>query len=123
MRSIQDDASYETGYVKGLILCYTLPGKSQDIVARIQAKTNYASRGEWSNTIAYQINDSVIYAGNYWTCIKENLNTVPSAGIYWIENFNFSNINFTADRYLIDILDGEIEDKYLAFPQRGEKLP
>jgi hypothetical protein len=28
-----------------------------------------------------------------------------------------------ADRYIIDILDGEIEDKYLAFPQRGEKLP
>jgi hypothetical protein len=24
---------------------------------------------------------------------------------------------------VIDILDGEIEDKYLAFPQRGEKLP
>jgi hypothetical protein len=123
MRSIQDDASYETGYVKGLILCYTLPNKSQDVVARIQSKTNYASRGEWSGTIAYQINDSVIYAGNYWTCIKENSDTAPFAGIYWIENFNFSNINFTADRYLIDILDGEIEAKYLAFPQRGEKLP
>ena len=123
MRSIQDDASYETGYVKGLILCYTLPNKSQDVVARIQAKTNYASRGDWSGTVAYQINDSVIYAGNYWTCIKENSNTAPFVGIYWIENFNFSNINFTADRYLIDILDGEIEAKYLAFPQRGEKLP
>jgi len=30
---------------------------------------------------------------------------------------------FTIDRYVIDILDGQIEDKYLAFPQRGEKLP
>ena len=38
-------------------------------------------------------------------------------------NFDFKTIDFTADRYLIDILDGEIEDKYLAFPQRGEKLP
>lgn len=38
-------------------------------------------------------------------------------------NFDFKSIDFTADRYLIDILDGEIEDKYLAFPQRGEKLP
>ena len=37
--------------------------------------------------------------------------------------FDFKSINFTADRYVIDILDGEIEDKYLAFPQRGEKLP
>jgi hypothetical protein len=38
-------------------------------------------------------------------------------------NFNFKSIDFLADRYIIDILDGEIEDKYLAFPQRGEKLP
>jgi len=37
--------------------------------------------------------------------------------------FDFESIDFTADRYVIDILDGEIEDKYLAFPQRGEKLP
>lgn len=38
-------------------------------------------------------------------------------------NFDFKSIDFVADRYIIDILDGEIEDKYLAFPQRGEKLP
>ena len=37
--------------------------------------------------------------------------------------FDFKNIDFEADRYLIDILNGEIENKYLAFPQRGEKLP
>ena len=37
--------------------------------------------------------------------------------------FDFKSINFTVDRYLIDVLDGEIENKYLAFPQRGEKLP
>jgi hypothetical protein len=37
--------------------------------------------------------------------------------------FDFKTIDFVADRYIIDILDGEIEDKYLAFPQRGEKLP
>jgi hypothetical protein len=39
------------------------------------------------------------------------------------EKFDFKLIDFVADRYIIDILDGEIEDKYLAFPQRGEKLP
>lgn len=39
------------------------------------------------------------------------------------DGFDFKSINFTADRYIIDIIDGEIEDKYLAFPQRGEKLP
>ena len=38
-------------------------------------------------------------------------------------DFDFKNIDFTADRYVIDILDGQIEDKYLVFPQRGEKLP
>jgi len=37
--------------------------------------------------------------------------------------FDFKTINFEADRYVIDIIDGVIEDKYLAFPQRGEKLP
>jgi hypothetical protein len=39
------------------------------------------------------------------------------------EDFDFKTIDFVADRYLIDIIDGQIEDKYLAFPQRGEKLP
>lgn len=33
-------------------------------------------------------------------------------------NFDFKSIDFTVDRYVIDILDGEIEDKYLAFPHR-----
>jgi len=37
--------------------------------------------------------------------------------------FDFKSMDFEADRYLIDILDGQIENKYLAFPQRGEKLP
>jgi hypothetical protein len=32
--------------------------------------------------------------------------------------FDFKLIDFHADRYVIDILDGAIEDKYLAFPQR-----
>lgn len=38
-------------------------------------------------------------------------------------NYDFKLIDFVADRYIIDILDGQIEDKYLAYPQRGEKLP
>jgi hypothetical protein len=38
-------------------------------------------------------------------------------------SFDFKNIDFEVDRYLIDVLNGEIENKYLAFPQRGEKLP
>ena len=38
-------------------------------------------------------------------------------------NFIFSNLDFEADRVVVNILDGEIQDKYLVFPQRGEKLP
>ena len=76
MRSIQDEATSETGFVKSLVLCYAQPGKSEAIMARIRAS-----------------------------------------------GFDFKTIDFEADRYIIDILDGEIEDKYLAFPQRGEKLP
>jgi len=76
MRSIQDQATSETGFVKALTLCYANPGKSDAVIARIKAS-----------------------------------------------GFDFKTIDFEADRYIIDILDGEIEDKYLAFPQRGEKLP
>jgi hypothetical protein len=37
--------------------------------------------------------------------------------------FDFKQLDFTIDRYIIDIIDNNIQDKYLAFPQRGEKLP
>lgn len=76
MRSIQDTANYETGYVKALPLCYCNPGSSINVLARIKAS-----------------------------------------------GFDFKTIDFESDRYIIDIIDGNIEDKYLAFPQRGEKLP
>jgi hypothetical protein len=76
MRSIQDEARFEPGYTKALILCYTKPGRSQGLISRIK-----------------------------------------------FSGFDFKSIDFEADRYVIDILDGEIENKYLAFPQRGEKLP
>jgi len=36
--------------------------------------------------------------------------------------FDFKTIDFDVDRYIIDSVDGIIEDKYLAFPQRGEKV-
>jgi hypothetical protein len=35
--------------------------------------------------------------------------------------FDFKILDFEVDRYLIDAIDGVLEDKYLAFPQRGEK--
>ena len=76
MRSTQEQAAYETGFVQALPLCYCKPGSAENVVARIKAN-----------------------------------------------GFDFKTIDFVADRYIIDIIDGEIEDKYLAFPQRGEKLP
>jgi hypothetical protein len=76
MRSLQDNAFFESGYVSALPLCYAIPGKGETIAARIK-----------------------------------------------LNGFDFKNINFTADRYLIDILDNEAENKYLVFPQIGEKLP
>lgn len=76
MRSIQPNKSFETGFVKALVLCYTAPGKAEQIISKIK------------NT-----------------------------------QFDFKQLDFVADRYLIDIIDGNIQDKYLAFPQRGEKLP
>ena len=54
----------------------------------------------------------------------DNNNKIPNTETdFWTRNFDFKSIDFLADRYLIDVIDGEIEDKYLAFPQRGEKLP
>lgn len=54
-------------------------------------------------------------------CLPGFSNTIISR----IKNnsYDLKTLDFEADRYLIDVLDGEIENKYLAFPQRGEKLP
>lgn len=124
MRSIQSTAQFELGYTKALVLCFCNPGKSQNILTRIKGKTNFASRGEWNNIDGYIIGDSVIYRGIYYTCISNNVNKDPETETdFWLKNFDFKQIDFVADRYLIDIIDGNIEDKYLAFPQRGEKLP
>jgi hypothetical protein len=84
MRSIQDQASFEPGYVSALPLCYCKPGLN-----------NIAVASPAENILA----------------------RIKASG------FDFKTIDFVADRYIIDIIDGEIEDKYLAFPQRGEKLP
>lgn len=124
MRSIQDRDNFELGYTKALPLCYAKPGRADSIITRIKSKTNFASRGEYSSAINYQIDDSVLYNGEYYTCVRTSLGNIPNdSGEYWIKNFDFKLLDFVADRYIIDIIDGEIQDKYLAFPQRGEKLP
>ena len=87
-----------------------------------------ATRGDWDTTVLYRVNDSVRFQGNVYAAVKNVIGIKPGEVDAaneepWIKNFNFKSINFTADRYLIDVLDGVIENKYLAFPQRGEKLP
>jgi len=72
MRSIQDTGTVELGYTKALVLCYTKPGRSESIMAKIRAK-----------------------------------------------GFDFKLIDFVADRYIIDIVNGEIQDQYLKFPQES----
>lgn len=125
MRSIQDTSRFEPGFVKALVLCYTKPGKAVDTIARIKLNTSISTRGTWSSTITYQINDSIFYKGSYYKSIVDyNINKNPETETrYWVKNFDFKNIDFEADRYQIDVIDGEFADKYLAFPQRGEKLP
>lgn len=124
MRSIQNNSAFEPGYVKALPLCYAKPGRAEAIIARINLKTTYASKGEWIPTVDYVAGDTVRYRGNYYTCITDNKNQIPGADVYnWTKNFDFKDIDLEADRYQIDVLDSNFEAKYLAFPQRGEKLP
>jgi hypothetical protein len=39
------------------------------------------------------------------------------------KGFDFKTLDFTIDRYVIDVISGQFENKYLAFKQHGEKLP
>jgi len=132
MRSIQQTSAFELGYTKALVFCYAKPSRGDAVLRRIKNKTDYASRGEYLDTITYQIGDSVIENGIYYTCIKTVRNVKPSEDVkkpkeildrFWVKNFSFKYLDFEADRYIIDILGRQIQDKYLAFPQRGEKLP
>jgi len=125
MRSIQDRAFVESGYLAAVVLCYVKPGFSEKIIARIKSRTTFASRGVWDPLAVYRLGDSVSFAGDTWTSITtSNQNKNPQIeSEFWLKNFNFKSIDFTADRYLIDTLDRQLETKYLVFPQRGEKLP
>ena len=124
MRSIQDQDFVESGYLSVMVICYVKPGLSRKIISRIKGRTVFASRGPWDPTTSYRINDSVLYQGRYYTASFDNLGKTPNLEPdFWIKNFDFKSLDFEADRYLIDVLDGQIENKYLAFPQRGEKLP
>jgi hypothetical protein len=122
MRSIQDRDFVESGYLSVFVVCYAKPGFSEKIISRINGRTVFASRGSWNPNVVYRINDSVSYQGRYYTATIENFNEPPTLDSnFWIKNFDFKSLDFEADRYLIDVLDGQIENKYLAFPQRGEK--
>jgi len=120
MRSIQPTTNHEPGHVKALVLCYAKPGNGEIIAARIKAKTTTASRGNWSPNAYYQTGDTVKYFSMYYTSITNNSNTKPTDTQVWSRNFDFKLLNFTADRYIIDTLDGVVSDKYLVFPNHRE---
>lgn len=112
---------YSHGYAKALVLCYVIPGSSPNILARIKSKIHTASRGNWTTQAAYQPGDTVFHLGFYYTCLKYNTNTIPSSdNIYWVRNFDFKTLDFTADRYIIDPISDVYPDKYLAFPNNRE---
>lgn len=125
MRSLQDDKSYESGFVKAIPLCFAKPGSAQKIIDRINIKTRIASRGEWAANSTYNIDDTVSYRGAIYTANYTNNGSITpdQRPEVWTKNFDFNQLDFEIDRYLIDVLDGEINNKYLAFPQIGEKLP
>ena len=123
MRSIQDQATYELGYTKSLVICYAKPGQGDSILRKINSKINFASRGDFVENINYQVNDTVLYLSEIYTCISPVVGVLPSNKEFWTKNFNFKSIDFDSDRYLIDAVDQKIQTKYLAFPQTGEKLP
>lgn len=124
MRSLQDDRSFESGFVKAIPLCYAKPGMAQKIIDRINVKTRISSRGTWTSSTRYFVDDTVSYKGFIFTCNQENTGVIPDTNsTIWTKNFDFNQLDFEIDRYLIDVLGSEIENKYLAFPQIGEKLP
>jgi hypothetical protein len=118
MRTIQDFANYELGYTKALVLCYAKPGRGESLLSRIRFNTSFASRGNFILNESYQIDDSVEYRGDFYLCINNNQGVLPTDERFWLKKFNFKDIDFESDRYVIDSVDNEIQDKYLAFPQR-----
>jgi len=121
MRSIQDSDPIELGYTKCLVLCFTKPGKAKEIITKIKSKTINVTRGIWTKSDLYLFGDSVSYRGKYYTAIKNNNNREPTNIEFWVQNFDFKLIDFEADRIIIDFLNKNIGDKYLAFPHDGEK--
>lgn len=119
MRTIQDGDRHQLEYTKALILCYVKPGLGNAVVSRIHDKLSLATRGNWNKNFSYQVNDSVYYMSFYYTCNNTavNIGNPPDKSpTFWTRNYDFKLINFTIDRYIIDMLDNTINDSYLAFP-------
>ena len=61
----------------------------------------------------YMIVQEVILHGNYFKFLKKRIDFLKAE--------LFKDLDFEADRYLIDIMDGDVQDKYFAFPHTKEK--
>ena len=116
MRSIQEGSVTELEYVKAIPLCYCKPGKADDILLTLKNKLITGSKGAWLNTRFYQTGDTINYKNFTYTCITNNIDKNPVDNPdFWEVNFNFNQIDYVIDRYIIDSVTGYDADKYIAF--------
>ena len=116
MRSIQEGFVTELDYVKAIPLCYCKPGKADDILLTLKNRLITGNKGLWLSTRYYQVGDTINYKNNTYTCLVNNINKNPIDNQnYWGVNFNFNQIDYVIDRYIIDSVTGYDADKYIAF--------
>ncbi len=116
MRSIQPGSVTELDYIKAIPLCYCKPGKADDILLTIKNRLVTGSKGAWLSTRYYKVGDTINYKDFTYTCIQNNNNKDPiNEPDFWQVNFNFKQIDYVIDRYVIDSVTGYGADKYIAF--------
>ncbi len=116
MRSIQEGSVTELDYVKAIPLCYCKPGTADDIMLTLKNRLVTGNKGDWISTRYYQAGDTVNYKNFTYTCLTNNINKNPVDNQdSWTVNFNFNQIDYVIDRYIIDSVTGYSADKYIAF--------
>lgn len=116
MRSIQPGEVTELDYVKAIPLCYCKPGTADDILLTLTNRLITGSKGDWISTRYYLVGDTVNYKNFTYTCTTNNIGENPVDNPNsWTVNFNFNQIDYVIDRYIIDSVTGYSADKYIAF--------
>ncbi len=116
MRSIQEGSVTELDYIKAIPLCFCKPGAADDILLTLKNRLVTGSKGDWISTRYYLAGDTVNYKNFTYTCTTNNINKNPVDNLdSWTVNFNFNQIDYVIDRYIIDSVTGYSADKYIAF--------